>query len=196
MDTVMFFLRHKNFLRNYKALELFGWHGLNITVDYAPFCESIDFYEVDPMIVKVVRNIHKKKYRNINVVMGDSIKLIQDEKMGGDYDLIVIDSSDGTYGNGYCEHFDIFPEVFKSLSKEGIIICGVIINARGFTITKEWIERRKDFYNVDDGYLLNPDKLLKFYKALVPGGQFMIRDAFYIPRRSNMGFIVLVLNRK
>tara|TARA_B100002052_G_scaffold183962_1_gene167613 strand:+ start:1456 stop:2208 length:753 start_codon:yes stop_codon:yes gene_type:complete len=184
-----------------KALEVFGWHGLNITVDYAPYCESVDLYDIDPMIIKYAKKIHRKRRNNINPILGNSIELINNGKLDGRYNFISIDSPNSVYDK-YCEHFDIFPNVFNCLKNyEGIIVIGVITNAIHFYSQSNdeknrlWNERRKEFYNISNAEYINPNFLLKYYIEIAKKNNFLVSESIYVNRGLNMGFVVLSLNK-
>ena len=89
------------------------------------------------------------------IKIGDSIKAV---KIGGlsrqKYNFIVIDNSPGTFGEkrNYCEHFDLFPEIFNYITNERtIFVMNVVINVDTIvqwgnltpSCLSEWLKRRK-----------------------------------------------------
>jgi hypothetical protein len=123
------------------ALELFGMHGLWHTRDYVRHCASLELYEINPIYAAYAA----RTLPNTEVVVGDSIAAVKAGTLKKlKYNFIVADNPfRAPFGDGYAEHFDLFPEVLDKLDS-GVLIVN-FIGRRG-DFAEEHVRRRRAFY--------------------------------------------------
>jgi hypothetical protein len=169
------------------ALELFGMHGLWHTRDYVEHCSTIEFYELNP----VYASFAARTLPNSNVVVADSIDAVNSGKLKrAKYDLIVSDNPYlGIYGNGYAEHFDIFPRVLNYIDN-GLLIVNFIPVDPGFK--KEQAARREQFYGK---VLPSIDEAAAVYKKLIEKAGLRNDRYFYTFRHSGVGYLTFTCNK-
>jgi hypothetical protein len=144
-----------------RALEMFGGNGRGHTVDYAPYVASTEVWEIDPAFAPVLR----QNLPEATVKIVDSFAEI--EVSQNKFDLVLVDPPYEMFG-GHCEHFDIFPGVFRILKPFSILVlCNVRLNVVMSTrYSDRHLEIRKSFYEVDDPTRIPLDQMLKIYNQL------------------------------
>ncbi len=85
------------------------------------------------MIEEANANFSKYSYRNIDILEGDALEIL--ESLDDKYDLIFMDA-----GKGHYNHF--LPNCLRLLSQEGIIIADNVL-FRGMVATNDLLKRRK-----------------------------------------------------
>ncbi|SHI66889.1 Predicted O-methyltransferase YrrM [Clostridium amylolyticum] len=85
------------------------------------------------MIEEANANFSKYGYRNIDILEGDALEIL--ESLDDKYDLIFMDA-----GKGHYNHF--LPNCLRLLSQEGIIIADNVL-FRGMVATNDLLKRRK-----------------------------------------------------
>lgn len=204
MDIVVLTLQiHKLLPKPLIALDLFGMHGLWVTCDYAHLCDYLELWEIEPIYAKFARKFIPKAV----VKIGDSIKAVKEKRLlRENYNFIVIDNPIWSpYGPGYCEHFDLFPDVFSYLGKSGVLVINVILDIGLYTsalskkqIPQKWIDRRKEFYGISkdkEVVELDPEKMVDIYKDKVSKEDFIITNNFFVPRNPSIGHLVIAVER-
>ena len=95
MDMVILTLKVYNiFPKPLIALDLFGMYGLWVTVDYAPYCDYLEMWEINPKYAKFAHRFLPKAVVNV----GDSIKVVKAGQLQRrDYNFIVIDNPMGGF---------------------------------------------------------------------------------------------------
>lgn len=199
MDVVISILKsYRIFPQPLIALDIFSMCGLRLTADYAPYCDYLEMWEINPIYARFAQKFFPKA--KVRIV--DSIKTVKEGNIGKKYNFVVIDNYFGYFGVGYCEHFDLFPYIFELLDKKAIIILNVLQDMRGYCnkkeISKEWISKRKEFYliNKDEEVInLNLIKAIEAYKKKIPRN-FDLKLSFIIPRNLFVFFLVMYLEQK
>lgn len=87
----------------------------------------------ESMIEEANVNFSKYGYRNIHILEGDALEIL--ESLDDKYDLIFMDA-----GKGHYNHF--LPNCLRLLSQEGIIIADNVL-FRGMVATNDLLKRRK-----------------------------------------------------
>jgi len=170
-------------LKELDALEVFGGSGELHTKDYASQVATLEVWEIDAEWEKSLR-------RNLpmaEVKITDSFKELT--KTPKKYSFIVVDDSPRIYYD-YCEHFDLFPDVFRILKDSAIIILNVVpeINATymkqyGRFYNETHVARRKSFYQTDHPGKVPLDKMVEVYKNLCMQNGFNL-EWYFFRRRS------------
>jgi hypothetical protein len=198
IDAVLRLLELKCFLpESLVALEVFGRNGLWKTVDYASKCAYLEFYEIDPGHARMAR----RALPNAVIVVADSVDAILTGKVRRrDYNFVLVDSFPEVFGQGYCEHFELFGALFDKLADRAVIVLNVFLDLRrcGFTeITDELVRRRRQFYETPDdasAICLDYAAVEAVYRKKIPA-QFRLLHLFPVAHPGETIFIVLCLER-
>lgn len=202
MDMVILNLKIRGYIyKHLTGLDLFVKHGLWVSNDYASQCDSLECWEIDSLYGKFAeRNI---PCHNLMLRIGDSIKAVQNNKLSRNkYSFIVIDNPIWSpYGGKYYEYFDLFPSIFKYVGEECIIVVNILLDMESHAksigekeISGEWIDRRKDFYGVDnkkDVILLDIKDAMRKHRELSDESNVNLNDVFYVPRSEKVAFLIM-----
>jgi hypothetical protein len=182
------------------ALDLFGKAGVMKTLEYAPFADSIEFYEVYGPFAEHARSILPAK---TTVRVADSIAAVRNgTTLRTSYSFVLMDNPIGPFGDGYCENFDLFPAIFDRLADRSVIVCNAVLDdwARALDLDhEEHLRRRRAFFDAppDDPSPANDlAAVAAGYARKVPGDRFAILDLFPVPHPGNMMFLVMALERR
>jgi len=182
----------------YRALEVFGYTGKMHTVDYHRTVTSLDVWEIDPKLDSELR----RNLPGANIYIVDSYKEIK--TTSNHYDFVVIDNPMGIYGENseHCEHFGLFPELFKILSDESVIILDVIPEIDQTVRIKypdlfnsRHLERRRAFYETDKPEYIPIEHMVTVYTRMANNNGFNLEWGFCV-QRSHVFYLVLKLKRK
>jgi hypothetical protein len=169
------------------ALELFGMHGLWHTRDYAPHCRSLEFYEIDPVFAAYAA----RGLPNAEVVVGDSIQAVRSGTLKRDkYTFIVLDNpSQSPYGDGYIEHFDLFPQILRYID-DGVLVLNFLLGVHDFS--DEQARRRKELYGT-----VRPsvDGAAAVYERHFREAQLDVPTFTYTSRNAGNGYLAFVCQR-
>jgi hypothetical protein len=169
------------------ALELFGMHGLWHTRDYVSRCSSLEFYEIDPTYAAYAA----RTLPNTEVIVADSIQTVKARRLGRDmYDLVVSDNpSRSPYGNGYAEHFDLFPELLSHID-DGVLVLSVL--PPGSEVSDEHARRRAEFYGKADPSI---DEAAAVYREHLANAGLSCPEYLYTYRNPRLGYLTLICRR-
>jgi len=195
MQCVLRKLRRRDIkLKDLDVLEVFGGSGEFHTRIYAPKVATLEVWEVDPNHEMIL----KKHFPNAEVKITDSFKEITTTQRT--YDLVVIDNPMSTYGQ-YCEHFDLFPNVFRVARRTAILVLNVIPEIDAAALKKypylfnaEQLARRKTFYSTDTPEKILLRKMLETYKQMAEESGFIFQWCFF-QRRSFVYYLVLRIKK-
>jgi hypothetical protein len=169
------------------ALELFGMHGLWHTRDYFPFCGALEFYEIDPLYAAYAR----KTLAGSRVHVKDSILTVREGRLDQrKYNFIVIDNPATPFGNGYIEHFDLFPHVLNYID-EGVLTLNFLHDPP--VLSEEHSKRRQEFYGIA---LPGLKEALNIYRNHFNGAGLTVEESFYVPRNRHLGYLSFVVRKK
>jgi hypothetical protein len=182
-------------LSSLRALELFGGRGVYHTLDYASRVSSLEVWEIDPRLESDLRrNLPRATVRIVDC--HEEIK-----RTPGRFDLIVVDNPMSTY-EGHCEHFDLFPDLFRVACDESIVLLDVIPSAPRFARKKypylfneEQRVRRRAFYQTDDADNLSWETIVAAYRIRAELAGFAVHWSFTV-RRHFVYYLALKISRK
>jgi len=174
------------------ALEVFGGDGTMHTKDYADSVKSLDIWEYDPDYEKDL----KVRFPRANIKICDSY--LQVKKNTVHYDLVVVDNPIQTSG-GHCEHFDLFPDIFKIMNDDCLVILNVIPDIiqtiKYPELASEYhLNKRKEFYNAVDPEHITDGELTLTYNNLVKNNGFYIEWILTL-RRTFVYYLAMKLKR-
>ena len=155
-------------LDSLRALDLFAGTGNTITRDYAPFVKSLEAWEIEPSYERELRkNLPKALVR---IVDSYEQLAITDSRLG----LVVADTWTEMFA-GHCEHFELFPEVFRVLDESAVLILNIMPEWKVGQSQIEHLRRRRDFYQREDVANIPIDSMVEVYKNLARQNGFEIR---------------------
>jgi hypothetical protein len=185
-----------------EALDVFAGSGLFMSHAYLHHCERADLWDIDPFNAEHVRHWGK----HVQGYCGDSIKAVNtgDARIAR-YNFVLLDNPlGGPFGpERYCEHFDLFPAVFRYLKPgPSVLVMNYIPDARklmsdprfGNTTVDAQEERRRAFYETDE-QLIRPELAVAKYTKLAAKENVRVRNFNLIPRSPWFHFLMLFLEK-
>lgn len=181
------------------ALDVFAHNGFFQTRDFHPRVRSLEAWEVDPrMEADLRRNLPGAKIK-----ITDSFQEIRSTP--ATYGLVVLDPPSTDFGaqHQYHEQFDIFPEVFRVLRDDAVVVLNLIPGgtpetAPGgrFAFSEKRLARRAAFYSTDHPERLTVEEMLPAHRALAEANGFTLAWHVAAPRTRNKRLWHLVLGLK
>lgn len=133
-------------LRDANAVELFGGSGSFHTLDYARRVAQLEVWELD----EKYRPALQANLPGATLLFGDTYQMLNGAT--ATFDMIVADNPMSHHGD-HCEHFDLFPHIFRLAGPRALIITDVIpyapARARArypYLFNAAQLERRAEFY--------------------------------------------------
>jgi len=168
-----------------RALELFGMHGLWLTQDYARHCSTLEFYEIDPVYAAAARCFLPRA----DVLCTDSIRAVREGALKeARYDFIMVDNPMASpYGDGYYEHFDLFPHL-AGLVESGVIVVNFVYAFQATNPTHT--AARVRFYGNATPDL---DQARKVYARHLESMGRRLQDTVFIQKNETIGYLALVV---
>lgn len=174
------------------ALELFGGSGTFHTVDYASRVASLEVWEVDRRYEgSLRRHLPSAELRFVNT-------FAEIERIDRTFDMIVVDNPMSTW-NGHCEHFDLFPSIFRLVKNGSIVVLNVIPlltpTARErypYLFNREQITRRAAFYRTAHPEEIPIEKMVEVYSRLALASGFHV-DWHLLVRRHFVYYLAMRL---
>ena len=170
------------------ALELFGMHGLWHTRDYVGRCSALDLYELNSAYAEyAARTLPRTR-----VMEADSIEAVNTGAVPRPaYNFIVIDNPvEGTFGPGYVEHFDLFPQVLAIMDDPGVLVLNYVHPDVDFD--DDHAEGRQRFYG---SVRPSVDEAAEVYRAHARDAGLRVRRHLYTYRNETMGYLALICER-
>ena len=179
-------------INEYKVLDMFGGTGFYQTQYYYDKVKEIEIWEYDEKNINILR----EKFVEARVFQGDSYEKIK--KCKEKFDMIVVDNFIEMFDK-HCEHFDIFPDIFKVLKEKSILVLNVVPEASKEILEKrknlfkenQLIERKK-FYESEIGNNIPISKMIKKYSEIAKENGFYIKWAFAVQRSFLFNLVIKV----
>jgi hypothetical protein len=177
-----------------KAIELFGGCGKRHTVDYANRIARLEVWEIEPSCEEVLR----KKIPQATIHITDTYQQIR--KTSERFDLIVVDNPMSIY-DGHCEHFDLFPDLFRLAADSAIIVVNAIPNLSAavarklpYLFSEKQLQVRRRFYNTDNADDLSWGQIVSAYRGQAEAAGFELEWSFSV-RRHFIYYLALKIKR-
>ena len=165
-------------LATLRALEVFGGNGTFHTKDFGSRVATLQVWENDARLQTALE-------RNLP---GATIRIVDSfsemKRTNERFDLIVVDNPMSTY-NGHCEHFDLFPAVFRIASDDAILILDVIpsVSRRAkrrfpYLFNEEQLARRREFYKTNDADDIDWGTVIEAYRRYAKASDFAVEWSF------------------
>lgn len=185
------------------ALDLFGFIGTSITMDFQDRAEYIEMWEIDAYYSEQAKkNIPKAK-----VICGDSIDAVKNGKLlRNDYNFIVIDAnSSSSFDDGSYESFGVFPYALNYIASKAVIFVTIYNDLKknaalyGQTveqIDKDWIKARKEFFQLENVINGRGIDYIKGFEKIIVEKKMTVLYSQFISRNDCVGFGVFVVEKK
>jgi hypothetical protein len=171
-------------LRTRNGLDVYGGTGFRTTKHYAPLLRSLEVWEINP-------NFEPELRRNVpgaHIKITDSYEELKRTKQR--YGYIHLDSPLGNH-DGHTEHFDVFPDVFRLMDDDCVLVIHVFPEADSRTLRnpqykglfdEEQLARRRSFYGTDHPEKMTLEQLATHYRGLLEKNRFTPEWHFYVRR--------------
>ena len=176
------------------ALECFAFMGGMHTRDYAASVRSLELWEINPRHESALRAGFPGSVVRITDTYVEARRT--DRRFG----FVVVDNSP-VHGE-HIEHFDLFPDLFRLLEDEAVVVLDVIpeLNARVRRQYPEMfeeatVEARRRFYHANDPGHLFQGAMVSTYAALAKEAGFQLAWSFFQKRNPVITYLVLRLVR-
>lgn len=176
------------------ALECFAFTGGMHTRDYAASVRSLELWEIYAGHEPTLRAGFPGSVVRITDTYAEVART--DRRFG----FVVVDNS--PVHVGHIEHFDLFPDIFRVLEDESVLVLDVIPELNG-AVRRQYpemfkeatLEARRRFFNANDPRHLFQGELLSAYAALAQQAGFRIAWSFFRRRNPIITYLVLRLVR-
>jgi len=181
-------------LKDLHALEIFGGFGDFHTKDYASQVSTLDVWEIEQKYGRALkRNLPKAEVKITN-----SYEEIKNTPRK--YNLIVVDNPMSNLGD-YCEHFDLFPDIFRVAMEQTVLILDVIPEINDATLKKYpymfnklQLKCRKSFYKTNHPEKVSFDEMVEVYKNFIITNGFNL-EWYFFKKRSFVYYLVLYIKK-
>jgi len=200
MQKVLKELRERGIvLSDLHALEVFGGPGRWVTKYYARYVSTLDIWEIEHKY----ENRLRRSFPHAEIKITDSYHEIKSTSRK--YNLIVVDSPFSVYGERgeYCEHFALFPDLFRIVMDSAILVLNVFTHVTDaalreypYLFNEKHLARRSSFYKMNHPERLSFDELRGAYKDLALANGFVTEWHFFRERRwASFYFLVLKIKK-
>lgn len=180
------------------GLDVYGGTGFRTTRHYAPLLRSLEVWEINP-------NFEAELRRNLpsaRIKITDSYEELK--RTDRKYGYIVLDSPLEIHG-GHAEHFDVFPDIFRVMDDDSVLVIHVFPEADPRTLDnpdykglglfdEEHLARRRSFYGTDHPERMTLEQLATHYRGLLEKNEFTPEWHFYVRRWELRHFIPLPIS--
>jgi hypothetical protein len=164
------------------ALAAFGGTGDRTDRHYAPLVASLDVWEIEPSFEPALR----RNLPRARVKITDSYQEIKhtDDR----FDFIILDNPVAVHG-GHSEHFDLFPDIFRLVSDDAVLVIHVIPEADDRTrqgypyiFHRTHLAKRRNFYGTEHPERIPLEQLARHYRELSERHGFTPEWHFFVRR--------------
>lgn len=175
-------------VRRAKALEVFAGTGFRHTIDFRDAVGALEVWEVNPAYEQALR----KNLPGATIKITDSFEEIR--RTSERFDIVVVDNTITTFGKGYVEHFDLFPDIFRIAADRCVLVLNVCPDVpeslRGDAVR---MERRASFYRTNRPEDVPIGRMVDIYSNLMKERGFQLDWSFDRRRAHRDGIHYLAL---
>jgi hypothetical protein len=153
------------------GLELFAKDGKMHTADYYPLVKSLEAWEIKAEYEEPLR----RNLPGAAIRIVDSYEEIQ--TTNSRFSLVVADTWTRMF-DGHCEHFELFPSMFRVMEDECHLLLNVMPHWKVERFGAEHEKRRKEFYRRDDVRNVPLEWMVRVYSGLAADNAFEITSWF------------------
>jgi hypothetical protein len=170
------------------AVEVFAGNGFCHTLDYLASVKSLEAWELSPAHEADLR--HNLPGATIRIT--DSFEEIN--RTVRRFGIVVVDNTITTFGPGYVEHFDLFPDLFRIAENPCVLLLNVCpkVPAALRDDTRR-MSRRAAFYGTPRPHDVPIDRMVQTYATLMFDHGFLIDWSFARRRAYRTGIYYLVM---
>jgi hypothetical protein len=176
------------------ALEIFGFTGEYHTRSYFKKVSSLEVWEIEPEYETLL----KQNLPGALIKITDSFAEIKNCTKR--FSMIVVDNPMSTFGQ-YCEHFDLFPDIFRIAAAPAVIILNIIPSVREkdlkkwpYLFNKAQLEKRSSFYRTDNPEKIPIKLMAEIYDDLCRSNGLNM-DWYMVQKRSSVYYFVFKISR-
>jgi hypothetical protein len=177
-------ITNTGFVSQWEAVELFARAGDWHTLDYFRQVSALDAWEIDPQWEE---SLHQN-LPGAEIKITDTFDEIRSTSKL--YNLVICDNSMALFADGkYCEHFELFPDVFRVLQDRAVLVLNVIpsVNKRWkakfpYLMDRDHCSRRSKFYNTEQPETVLIEDMLPVYRDWAKKNGFRIEKNFSVKR--------------
>ncbi len=181
-------------LERLEAIELFARAGNWHTTDYKDYVSQLDAWEIEG----VWENDLRKNLPRAEIKIIDTYSEIKTTPKK--FNLVISDNSMSVFGDGrFCEHFELFPDVFRIMQEKSVLILNVIPSVTPkwklkfpYLMNDEQCDRRAKFYKTDHPKILSAHEMLTAYSEKANRSGFKIVKHILV-RRHVVHYLALFL---
>lgn len=181
-------------LRDLQAVEIFGASGESHVMDYASKVSCLSVWEINPRYRESLR----RRFPNAEVRITDSYAEVK--RTANRYSFILIDNPLSIDG-GRCEHFDLFPGIFRIAADPAILVLNVIpeitsaaLREYPYLFNTDQLERRRSFYGTACPEKMSLAEAATAYEKMIAANGFKLQWHFF-EKRNFVYYLVLKINR-
>ncbi|MFC1517408.1 hypothetical protein ACFL5G_02505 [Candidatus Margulisiibacteriota bacterium] len=184
-------------LNSLNVLEVFAYTGENHAQDYFKLVNSLEAWEINA----VHKAALEKNLPGAKIKIVDSYAEIKSTP--NKFNIIIIDNEMGFFGDNHCEHFEIFPDIFRCLDNSGLIIVNVL--TKKDKLAQEKFSRlfdtahnkeRAEFYQTNTPDNVSFKKMLETYQTIIDKNNYQLEWCFFQKRLSFLHYLVLKVKKK
>lgn len=155
------------------TLEMFGWNGEVHVRDVASIVSKMEIWEIDPRMEDVL----KQKFPKAEIKITDSYKEIKQTQRK--FDVVIVDNPNVS-GKHY-EHFDLFPDIFRVLKDNAIIVL-IVMPEITMNASDAWLKKRKIFYDAKSPKNITFDEMEMAYRKFAIQCRWKVEKIFFQTR--------------
>ena len=175
-----------------RALDVFGGTGRAQTVEYGDRVAALEIWEINPALEPELQ----ARFTKARIKITDAFMEVMSSP--DTFDLIVVDNPNSTFGahDERCEHFDLFPDIFRLARTNAVFILNVfpLVDQDA---PKYWpgvfndaqLERRRVFYRTKTPESVPFRSMLETYERLAQSYGFHI--AWYFWKRAGLKHLLV-----
>jgi hypothetical protein len=184
------------FVERWEAVELFARAGNWHTTDYKDYVSQLDAWEIDAVWEKDLR----KNLPGAEIKITDTFSEMN--LTGKQYNLVVSDNSMSVFADGrFCEHFELFPGVFRILQDKSVLVLNIIPSVTPkwklkfpYLLDDEHCARRATFYQTNHPKTISVNEMLIVYSKWANTSGFKL-EKHVIVKRHIIYYLALFLVR-
>jgi hypothetical protein len=162
--------------REKAAVEVFAGTGFRHTIDYHPFVGTLEVWEVNPAYEATLR----RNLPGAAVRITDSFEEVR--LTARRFGIIVVDNTITTFGKGYVEHLDLFPDIFRLADDSCVLLLNVCPQVpEPLRTDAVRMSRRASFYRSATPHDIPIERMVEVYAQLMADHGF--RLAWHFERR-------------
>jgi hypothetical protein len=182
-----------------KALDIFGGNGELQTKALMGKVSSLEVWEIDPRCEPHLR----RNLPTASIKITDSFRELTTTPTK--FGLIVVDNPMSVFGpqSKHCEHFELFPGIFRIAMNSAILIVNVIpavdaaaLRQYPYLLNNRHREARRAFYRREDPQRIPLNEMVIIYKELIHGNGFELEWSFAEKRARSFVYSLVLKIKK